>query len=514
MGAVHRGRDLLLEREVAIKILAPDLVGDPMMLARFRREAMSSSRLVHPNIVTTLDFGVWAGVPYIVMELVSGHALDQVLEHQRRLSIGRAVRLARDVARGLDAAHRAGIVHRDIKPGNVMVTAGEDRGRIVDFGIAQATAMGPRLTRAGIAVGTPGYVAPEQLSGLVADGRADLFSLGVTLYEMLTGELPWTEDDPLALLTAILSDEPRDVRMLRPEVPDQLHDVVMALLHVRPEHRPATAGEVAERLDALDRASLDVSNAPRPRPAASKLSLVVASLDPSAEVASQQLRWFTQAVEDEGGRVAQSIGREVLATLPSAESGPRITRTWPAAEVARPSLALHLGAASIDETGMALGPGVRATLRLARLAGAEEVLLTAELHDALGLGWRGRLARRGRFLLDTDVRCDVFALPGPVDGGAGPGAEPASIEAERGALRWRCPCGGHGKLPSTTSTLLRVRCSLCSRLLDVDLAQPAGPSGPADHPLTSIVLTSPSEASSGKEFEDHALISALSGLGD
>ena len=511
MGSVYRGRDLVLGRDVAVKVLAPELLADEMMLARFRREAMSSSRLLHPNIVTTLDFGITSDVPFIVMELVEGESLEQLLGHHGRLSIARAVRLARDVARGLDAAHRAGIVHRDIKPGNVMVTGDveQSRARIVDFGIAQAPSVGPRLTQAGIAVGTPGYVAPEQLSGGLSDGRADLFSLGVTLYEMLGGELPWAELDPIALLSAILGDAPRDLRLLRPEVPDGLHELVMSMVRARPEERPSTAKEVARQLEAIEHALEGEVRGAELGSVRDVLSLAVASLDPVPAVASQQLRWFTRAVEDEGGRIAQSIGREVLAVLPNAEATARISRTPPSADVPRPSLALHQGPVSIDETGMALGSDVRAVLRLARLAGREEVLLTAALHDALGLGWRGRLDRRGGFLLDTRVRCDVFALRGSSDAPA----EAASLEACGRALHWRCPCGGHGELPESSGTLLRVRCSLCSRLLEVDKTATARPRSDENHPLSSILLTSPSEPETPRESEDDALISALSGFG-
>ena len=514
MGAVYRGEDLVLGRPVAVKRLAADLQHDDMMLARFRREAMSSSRLVHPNIVTTLDFGVADDAPYIVMELVDGYPLDQLLGHARRLSVLRATRLARDVARGLDAAHRMGIVHRDIKPGNVMVAATPEgeRGRIVDFGIAAAPAAGPRLTQVGIAVGTPGYVAPEQLSGLDTDGRADLFSLGVTLYEALTGALPWPDDDPIALLTSILSEPPRDLHLLRPEVPVPLHEVVMSLLRTRPDDRPEHAGVVADALDAVLR---ELEDNPRGTPIPPgidlpSMALAAASLDADRSVAAQQLRWFTRAVEDEGGRVAQSIGREVVATVPAAEAALRLTRTHPSADVLRPSLAMHHGGATIDETGMALGPGVRAVLRLARLAGPEDVLLTAELHDAVGLGWRARVARRGRFLLDTHVHCDVFAL----QGAEVTEVEAATVEAHQDGLHWRCSCGGHGKIPTSSSALLRVRCSMCSRLLDVNPQQPLTPAGSTDHPLTSIALTAPREPETETEAEDDALISALSTFGD
>ncbi|MBV1859465.1 MAG: hypothetical protein KUG77_13715, partial [Nannocystaceae bacterium] len=259
-----------------------------------------------------------------------------------------------------------------------------------------------------------------------------------------------------------------------------------------------------------DHAPAQPSSTAEPLDSEVVLSLAVASLDVEPGVAAQQLRWFSRAVQDEGGRIAQSIGREVLATLPTAEAAPRITRTHPSADILRPSLALHQGSGSIDETGMALGSGVRAVLRLARLAGPEEVLLTAELHDAIGLGWRGRLHRRGRFLLDTHVRCDVYALHGTVGGPT----EVAALERCDGSTHWRCPCGGHGKVPPSSSTLLRVRCSLCSRLLDIDTRQPVATAEMASHPLTSIVLTSPSAPNSSEESEDSALISALSGFVD
>jgi hypothetical protein len=517
MGSVFRGRDLVLGRDVAVKLLAPDYVDDEMMLARFRREAMSSSRLLHANIVTTLDFGIADLAPYIVMELVDGVSLDQLLAHQRRLSMPRAVALAEGIASGLDAAHRNEIVHRDIKPANIMVasTARGERARIVDFGIAQAPSAGSKLTQVGIAVGTPGYVAPEQLMGLDTDGRADLFALGVTLFEMLTGELPWVEKDPLSLLRAILEDRPRSLHLLRPDAPADLEALLRTLLRSRPDERPASAAEVATELVAITALVADplpgippVAELPRAR----ELSLASASLDRvDPRCADQQLRWFSRCVADEGGRVAQSIGHEVIAVLPSAEAALRLTRTHPSADVPRPSLALHQGLADVDETGMVIGSGVRATLRLARLAGPEEVLLTEELHAAVGLGWRGRVEPRGRFLLDTHAHCRVFAVrgEGQLD------SHPAGLESDAHVLHWRCICGGHGQIPTTSSTLLRVRCSQCSRLLEVDLEQNATPlSHPDGHPLTSIVLTSTRPPDSDAQREDNAVIAALSGFGE
>jgi len=506
MGSVFAGEDLLLERDVAIKRLAPEFASDDMMLARFRREALASSRIVHPNIVTTLDFGVHDGVPYIVMERVDGRGLDEVLAKEGPLSVERAAQLARHVALGLEAAHRHGIVHRDIKPGNVMVAQPGlvEVGRIVDFGIARSASMGPRLTQVGLAVGTPGYLAPEQLSGGEVDARADVFSLGVTMYEMLTTRLPWEATDPLALLTALLSQAPVPLSELRADVPGALADLVMAMLAPKAEHRPANAGEVARQLASF-------VDHPAHAPGRDEVVLAAVSL---GDDATEQLAWFTEAVDAEGGHMAQSIGREVLAVLPSAEAGLRLTRSRPRGTT-RPAVALHVGAARVDETGMALGSGVRAALRLARLTTAGEVLLTASMHEAIGLGWRGRLEGRGRFLLDTNMRCEVFALRGvdPTEVHAG------SLEARsdgRGepSLHWRCACGGHGSLPDTAATSLRVRCSLCSRLLRIDTTEAAQPAGDGAHPLTSIVLTNATPPAAGKPADDAALVAALIDFAD
>jgi len=514
MGSVFRAHDLVLQRPVAVKLLSSEFLDDELMLARFRREAMSSSRLVHPNIVTTLDFGVDDGVPYIVMELIAGVGLDEVLAHDRRLPVRRAARLAQGVARGLEAAHRQEIVHRDIKPANVMIsgTGTAEVARIVDFGIAYSAAAGPRLTQVGLAVGTPGYVAPEQLTGSAVGGSADVFSLGVMLFEMLAGSLPWDDDDPIALLAAVLNDRPKPLRPLRPDIPEALADLIMSMLRVGQAERPDSAGQVAQALETF-------ADGPRLNPQADAAHsplrttvMAVASVSQQDSVSVDQMAWFVRAVEEEGGTVAQSIGREVIATLPSAEAALRLTRTQSTTELPRPGLAFHVGAASTDETGMALGPGVRAALRLARLAGPGEALLTAELHDAVGLGWRARVEPRGRFLLDAQMRCDVYALRG----GHLPAADEAVVEAHADDLHWRCPsCGSHGRIPATSSHELRVRCSMCSRLLDVDTARtPISPADTAFHPLTSIALTTAKAPETAGETADGDLISALSDFGE
>lgn len=515
MGSVYQGHDLVLQRPIAIKVLSADFLDDELMLARFRREALSSSRLVHPNIVTTLDFGVDAGVPYIVMELIDGVGLDQLLLRERRLGVQRAARLAQQVAQGLDAAHRQGIVHRDIKPANIMVsgTDSSEVARLVDFGIAYSASAGPRLTQVGLAVGTPGYVAPEQLSGGEVDGFADVFSLGVMLFEMLAGTLPWDQRDPTALLAAVLNDRPQDLHEFRPDVPQDLRDLTMSMIRVARSERPTSAGHIAEELAPFVDAQHSTTGTGSESSARAAV-LAAASVDEHGPTSMRQLEWFVKAVEAEGGTLAQSIGREVLATLPSAEAALRLTRTRPSAavETARPSLAFHIGAATIDETGMTLGPGVRVALRLARLAGPSEVLLTADLHDAVGLGWRARVEPRGKCVLEPDAHWDVYALRG----GVPEAAEEAQVETHPDDPHWRCPsCGSHGRIPATSSHELRVRCSMCSRLLEVNTTQsPALPVDDASHPLTSIVLTAAKPPKTADEAEDTDLISALCDFGE
>lgn len=521
MGEVFRAQDLVLGRKVAVKRLAPDLLDDTAMLARFRREAMASSRLVHPNVVTTLDFGVDHGAPYIVMELVPGTSLEQLLYGQGPFDPVRVARLGRDIALGLEAAHRQGIVHRDIKPANVMVTdtsAGE-AARILDFGIAQAPSVGPGLTMGGVGVGTPGYVAPEQIAGDTVGPAADLFSLGVTLFELLVDDLPWEAEDAMGMISATLTKDPRTPSSLRlgPGIPEALEQLILAMLRKTPSERPADAATVVRELQAfLDddriRSGRESSGALAQRGASEPLA--AASLSRDRSVAMQQLAWFSRSVEDEGGTVAQTVGNEVVARLPSAESALRLTRTHPPTDVPRPALALHVGDVVVDESEIALGGGIRAVLRLARLAGPEETLLTAELHDAIGMGWRGRLEPRGRVRLETDHGYTVYALQGS---GAAP-EERGCIESHPDGPHWRCPCRAHGPLPKTEGSKVRVRCSMCSRLLVVDVRGETVPALPApttfpDHPLSSVVLSSTVAPENPTSREDAALISALAGFG-
>lgn len=246
MATVWDAQDPLLSRRVAVKILHPELAIDDSLRARFRHEAVAAAKLSHPAIVATYDTGD-DGVAYIVMQLVEGPTLRRMLDRRGRLPPGEAADIAAQVAEALDHSHRHGLVHRDIKPANVLVPP-DGQIKVTDFGIAKATG-DEDLTRTGTVVGTARYLAPEQVSGDPVDGRADIYALGLVLYEMLTGALPFTGDSELTTAMARLTCAPDPVRMHRPDVPPMLEAVVSRSLAREPDDRFPSAGAL---LDALE----------------------------------------------------------------------------------------------------------------------------------------------------------------------------------------------------------------------------------------------------------------------
>lgn len=249
MGVVLHGFDPDLHRDVAIKILDPHLANNDLAQQRFCREARAAAAVSHDNLV-----GVYlvnedepSGLPFLVMQLVNGESLEQRLRRVGRLSVSEAVRIGMQAAAGLAAAHAAGLIHRDIKPGNILIEAGTDKVKLTDFGLARA-AEDMKLTRTGFVAGTPLYMAPEQASGDEIDARADLFSLGSVLYEALTGKPPFEGKTPLAVLRQVADEDHTSVRKLNPEVPDWLEDVIDRLLVKEPKDRIQTATEVSEEL--------------------------------------------------------------------------------------------------------------------------------------------------------------------------------------------------------------------------------------------------------------------------
>ncbi|HEY8431247.1 MAG TPA: protein kinase [Sandaracinaceae bacterium] len=246
MGAVYRVHDRKLDEVVALKLLT---LATDRAVDRFLREVRLARRVTHPNVARTHDLGEHEGVHFLTMEYVRGKPLDRVLEEQERLDPARAAHVAEQIAAGLEAAHAAGVVHRDLKPANVLI--GED-GRVVltDFGIARATRVDTRTHDTGALIGTPHYMAPEQVLGKPVDARADIYALGLILYELLTGRLPFESDNPLAAAVMRLHEAPADPRTYA-SVPDPLAELALACIAREPEARPEDAGTVREALRAF-----------------------------------------------------------------------------------------------------------------------------------------------------------------------------------------------------------------------------------------------------------------------
>jgi len=243
---VWQGTDEVLRRQVAVKLLHPHLAADATFVARFRQEAVAAARLAHPGIVSVYDTCSDDGTEAIVMELVPGQTLRERLDDPAPIDPWQAAGLVAQVAEALDAAHRAGLVHRDVKPANILL-CGDGRVKVADFGIAKALAEAD-LTQPGLMVGTAKYLAPEQVEGKAVDPRTDIYSLGVVLYEMLCGRPPFEADGDAATALARLHRDPLRPRQVRPSVPKALEEVVGRAMARAPEQRYASAADLRAAL--------------------------------------------------------------------------------------------------------------------------------------------------------------------------------------------------------------------------------------------------------------------------
>ena len=260
MGTVYRATHLLIERPVAVKVLNPRLVADDTAKERFRREARAAGRLQHSNAVAVTDFGeTREGLVYLVMELLEGRPLREVLAREAPLDPARAVSLMLQISAAVEAAHEAGIIHRDLKPGNIFLVQRPDSPyvvKVLDFGIAKIAAddegnLMDTLTGTGVMIGTPRYMSPEQCDGAELTPSSDVYSLGVILYEMLSGQTPFSGASPLALALKHSSESPRPPRELVPTIPPALEAVVLHALEKSADARPADAGEFRRELFAV-----------------------------------------------------------------------------------------------------------------------------------------------------------------------------------------------------------------------------------------------------------------------
>ncbi len=261
MGCVYRATRLLIGDSVAIKILHTETMHDPNAIERFRREAQAAARLKHPNVVAIYDFGVGAADSvYLVMELADGEDLRALIERRGKLSLSLASELLDQICSALDEAHQRDIVHRDLKPENILVrsTGNGYRVKVLDFGIAKLrdlSTTSATLTQAGTVIGTPAYMSPEQCRGREVDSRSDIYSLGIILYEMLTGSVPFYARHSAEVVALHVSELPPPPSARNPSIPQAVESVVMRALQKKPEARQQSAGEFAKELSTAVRAA-------------------------------------------------------------------------------------------------------------------------------------------------------------------------------------------------------------------------------------------------------------------
>ncbi|HND20431.1 MAG TPA: bifunctional serine/threonine-protein kinase/formylglycine-generating enzyme family protein, partial [Acidobacteriota bacterium] len=257
MGVVYRAHHVHMDVDVAIKFLHHNLTEDPSILERFKREARAAVRINHPNATTVMDFGVLPdNTAYLVMEYLEGESLrDRIYRHT--MTAAEAIEILSETCGAVDAAHKRGVIHRDLKPDNIFLKReadGKEIVKVLDFGIAKLRDKGEAshasLTEAGMLIGTPHYMSPEQCHGLELDPRSDVYSLGVIAYELLAGELPFSAPTSLGIVLKHINEEPRPLFIVNPNIPRELEKVVLRALSKRPDNRPATAGQFARELEA------------------------------------------------------------------------------------------------------------------------------------------------------------------------------------------------------------------------------------------------------------------------
>jgi serine/threonine-protein kinase len=289
MGVVYLARDTKLGRRVALKTLAADRQGKPTSVMRFEREAKTFAAIRHPHIATLYEFSDDKNFQFLALEYIEGTDLESERRRGRRWQPLEVALLIQHIAEALDHTHAKGVLHRDIKPGNILIERNTNRVVLTDFGLAKGQ-NDITLTAAGYAVGTPAYMAPEQITdsfNVKPDGRSDLFALGTVAYEMLTGRHPFLGNDDMATMRAIVQKDPAPPRSHNPEIPEQLDALVMAMLAKHPDKRPATGRAVADALIAIQQAcrsgEAKAQPTPRTEPAAPSKAAAPQPIPPSSQ---------------------------------------------------------------------------------------------------------------------------------------------------------------------------------------------------------------------------------------
>ncbi|MGA0112707.1 MAG: Stk1 family PASTA domain-containing Ser/Thr kinase [Candidatus Nanopelagicaceae bacterium] len=366
MATIYAALDLRLDRQVAVKVMHPHLAQDEQFVSRFIREAKAAASLSHPNIVAVLDQG-WnqGGTPcvFIVMELIEGSTLRDYLHEQGALPVERALQLVTPVASALAAAHRLGIVHRDIKPENILVSK-EGRIKIADFGLARGALLGSTMTaESSVILGSVSYLSPEQVQRGVSDARSDVYSLGIVLFELLTGQKPYQGEDPVQIAIRHVNDRVPAPSTLNPNISPEVDELVLKATDINPDKRPKDAGELQESLRTLSE-KLD----PKRRQLSLELDLPPVQIKSNAKESKNRNKKTIQKEET----VAK---KEKTASTKKSNASPRVKRNRRIAV----GLALVLG---IFSWYIVVGPGSRVVVP--SLAGLTTKQAKSQLED-LGL---------------------------------------------------------------------------------------------------------------------------------
>ncbi|MCJ7581900.1 MAG: serine/threonine protein kinase [Candidatus Aminicenantes bacterium] len=251
MGRVYRVEDTKLKQEVALKLIKPEIASDKKTIERFRNELKLARNIRHKNVCGMFDLGETEGAPFITMEFVPGQDLKGLIRQSGQLAVGTTINIAKQICDGLTEAHKSGVVHRDLKPSNIMIDKQGDV-RIMDFGIARSLeAKG--ITSAGVMIGTPEYMSPEQVEGKEVDQRSDIYSLGIILYEMVTGRVPFKGDTPFTIGMKHKGEIPQNPKELNPQISDDLSSVIMRCLEKEKDRRYQSAGEARSELESIER---------------------------------------------------------------------------------------------------------------------------------------------------------------------------------------------------------------------------------------------------------------------
>ena len=365
MGVVFRAEHLHLGRIVALKVLTADLAGNRSFRQRFIREAQTAARLDHPNIVPVFDAGEAAGLLYIAMKYIDGVDLGHVLDAEERLTPQRTIDLLADVADALDVAHGAGLVHRDVKPGNVLVD--NARSYLTDFGLTKRIASRTALTAAGRTVGTAAYLAPEQIRGQDVDARTDLYAFGCVLYECLTGAVPFVRDTDMAVLWAHLEQEPEPPSRRVSELPKALDAVFATALAKKKEDRFSSCSE-------LTKAVSEATGSTRPRSSTRNKVPVTTVLVASGDRGARSMIEATLAE----GRVAVSGAGDAERALDQARANPPglafVDAELPGGALALCQRLQATGESAATRVVMLVGRSAELDRKAAKAAGVEDFL--------------------------------------------------------------------------------------------------------------------------------------------